>query len=195
MRGWTQRTTLSLQVLRCKPAVLLTASSSEVLADLSSLCRLHGYVEHGRTDVTDGLSGRLEVYNSAGKISRKRVICLKAENERQATSRDRSTAIELDFSKPFQRLDYLQAIEEAVGQKLPDPSELETEESLKLLRNTETRLQINQPLCMSPLAKEHREKAGVSERFELFILGREVANAYTELNDPREQKKRYVLLS
>jgi len=45
------------------------------------------------------------------------------------------------------------------------------------------------PQIMSPLAKHHREKPGVTERFEAFILGREVCNAYTELNDPELQRQ------
>jgi len=45
------------------------------------------------------------------------------------------------------------------------------------------------PQIMSPLAKHHREKPGVTERFEAFILGKEVCNAYTELNDPAIQRQ------
>ena len=47
---------------------------------------------------------------------------------------------------------------------------------------------LHHPLVMSPLAKEHRNITGLAERFELFIGGREVANAYTELNDPDLQR-------
>ena len=44
---------------------------------------------------------------------------------------------------------------------------------------------------MSPLAKWHRSEPGLTERFELFIMKKEVCNAYTELNDPIEQRERF----
>lgn len=50
---------------------------------------------------------------------------------------------------------------------------------------------IEHPQIMSPLAKWHRKTAGLTERFELFIMKKEVCNAYTELNDPVVQRQRF----
>mmetsp|Transcript_63540 Transcript_63540/g.95916 ORF Transcript_63540/g.95916 Transcript_63540/m.95916 type:complete len:667 (+) Transcript_63540:95-2095(+) len=128
--------------------------------------------------------------------------------------------VEIDFTPPFKRISMMEGIEEAMGVKLPALDDPEVEAKLvKLLADnklectpphTTARLLdtlvgeyledhiihptfiTEHPQIMSPLAKYHRSKNFLTERFELFAAGRELANAYTELNNPVVQHRLFL---
>ena len=130
----------------------------------------------------------------------------------------------LDFSAPFQKVEFLPSLQSASNQSFPPAEELGSPDSLRFLKSVckENKVEVEEgvtarhlldklvgrlvepelvqptfllhhPLIMSPLAKQHRSLPGLAERFELFIGGKEVANAYTELNDPILQRQRLAL--
>lgn len=125
--------------------------------------------------------------------------------------------IEIDFTPPYRRIDFVSEIEKLSGRILPD--DLSTQSANIYLDQMCTELGIeckhprttarlldklaghyiepqcinptfviNHPLVMSPLAKWHRENPNLTERFEMFIMGYEFCNSYTELNDPLIQR-------
>ena len=121
----------------------------------------------------------------------------------------------ISFKAPYRRLPILEAIKEKTGHDLEGKTEDEIREVCKQL-NLEiddtmgkgklideifgefcegTFIQptfiIDYPVEMSPLTKMHRSKAGLTERFELMVNGKELANAYSELNDPIDQEERF----
>ncbi|XP_044464513.1 lysine--tRNA ligase, cytoplasmic-like [Mangifera indica] len=129
--------------------------------------------------------------------------------------------IEIDFTPPFRRIDMIDELEKMANLNIPkDLSSDEANKYLQdaCLKydikcpppQTTARLLdklvghfleemcvnpafiINHPEIMSPLAKWHRSKPGLTERFELFINKHELCNAYTELNDPVVQRQRFA---
>ena len=121
----------------------------------------------------------------------------------------------ISFKAPFRRLPILEAIQEKTGYDLTGMDEAQIREVCQKL-NMEiddtmgkgklideifgefcegTFIQptfiIDYPVEMSPLTKMHRSKPGLTERFELMVNGKELANAYSELNDPIDQEARF----
>jgi lysyl-tRNA synthetase class 2 len=125
---------------------------------------------------------------------------------------------ELDFTPPFKRYRYFELLEEKTGKdkdfflrdvdglrrlaKEVGVPKVETLTHAKLIDKVFDLLVedelwgpcfvIDFPKLLSPLAKTHREDPDLVERFELFVAGKEIANAYTELNDPVEQRERFL---
>ena len=121
----------------------------------------------------------------------------------------------ISFKAPYRRLPILEAIREKTGYDLNGKSEEEIREICKAL-NMEidetmgkgklideifgefcegTFIQptfiTDYPIEMSPLTKKHRDNSALTERFELMVNGKELANAYSELNDPLDQEERF----
>ena len=121
----------------------------------------------------------------------------------------------ISFKSPYRRLPILEAIREKTGYDLNGKSEEEIREICKAL-NMEidetmgkgklideifgefcegTFIQptfiTDYPIEMSPLTKKHRDNPALTERFELMVNGKELANAYSELNDPLDQEERF----
>jgi lysyl-tRNA synthetase class 2 len=121
----------------------------------------------------------------------------------------------ISFKAPFKRISIYDAIKEHTGFDVSGMSEEEVHEVCRELHlqvdatmgrgklideifgnrceqhYVQPTFIIDYPVEMSPLTKKHRSKAGLVERFELMINGKEIANAYSELNDPLDQRERF----
>jgi lysyl-tRNA synthetase class 2 len=121
----------------------------------------------------------------------------------------------IDFKRPFKRITMFDSIKEFTGVDISNMDETQLRATCKQLHievadnigkgklideifgakcegnYIQPTFITDYPVEMSPLTKKHRSKPGLVERFELMVNGKELANAYSELNDPIDQRERF----
>lgn len=138
-------------------------------------------------------------------------VCIKINGSTKVTI----DGIEVDFKGPWKRVSMVDELKNRTGLDILTCTK---EDLLKVIKKYDVKLTgkeskgklidelfeatvqgeliqptfvIDYPIEISPLAKKHREKEGIVERFEGFVLGREICNAFSELNDPIDQRERF----
>ncbi|MBQ7264803.1 MAG: lysine--tRNA ligase [Firmicutes bacterium] len=152
---------------------------------------------HGMMDITEGI-----IKECCDKVAGTRIINYQG--------------VELDFSKPFERLSMVDAVKKYANVDFDQIKDTEQAKAVAKEHNIEFEpihekgdilnlffeeyvedklvqptFIIDHPVEISPLTKRKPDKPEYTERFELFIVGREFANAYSELNDPIDQRERF----
>ena len=131
------------------------------------------------------------------------------------TSKTSVDGVDIDFKAPYKRISIYDAIKEHTGIDISEMDEHKLRDVCRKLNididasmgkgklideifggkcekhYIQPTFIIDYPIEMSPLTKKHRSKEGLVERFELIVNGKEIANAYSELNDPIEQRERF----
>jgi len=122
---------------------------------------------------------------------------------------------EIKFERPWKRVSYVESIKDKTGVDVISASESDVKDLAKNIGIEVASLHgraklideifsqvvepgliqptfvVDYPIILSPLAKKHRSKEGLVERFEGYIAGRELCNAFSELNDPIDQRNRF----